>query len=538
MATYQHPGIYIQEVPSVRSIQGASTSVAAFVGVTDSGPFNTPVRVTNWTAFTRQFGGLGWQRSASWAVNEFFNEGGANCYVVRLADSTGKPATAIVSGATLEAASSGTWGNSLRVCVSNSGAPQDTTPNPPATPVFTVQVLVEAHMLDAATPGSPLAVQLLAAYVRHNGLSIATLGGSNYYLLESFSGFTSVGADFAERINSQSLFVRVTRPGQGRPGNTPGQPLACSGGADSTLAFSEGLEALRTVKDISLLALPDTVGLVDGTGAANVVQQRQVINQALALCEELGSLFLVADPPFALNVQDILAFKAGTLGAGGGGTQALNSSYGALYYPWTWVFNPLSNSHVPMPPSGSALGRYAYTDSEVGVWKSPAGVNDGALRTVTALAMPLTDADQDQLNPNGINALRNLINYGNVIYGARTLAQDSEWTYLSVRRLFIYVEQSLKNSLQWVVFEPNNEMLWASVSRDVNAFLTTLWQQGALFGATAQEAFFVTCDASNNSLGARAEAQLNIEIGLAPVYPGEFVILRITQETAGSDSTA
>jgi len=152
------------------------------------------------------------------------------------------------------------------------------------------------------------------------------------------------------------------------------------------------------------------------------------------------------------------------------------------------------------------------------------------------LFLQLTDADQDTLNPNGINALRNLINYGDVIYGARTVSQDTQWTYLSVRRLFIYVEQSLKNSLQWVVFEPNDQALWAAVTRDIDAFLNTLWLQGALFGATAAQAFFVTCDASNNPPETRALGQLYIDIGLAPVYPAEFVVIRITQKTAGPDS--
>jgi len=264
--------------------------------------------------------------------------------------------------------------------------------------------------------------------------------------------------------------------------------------------------------------------------------QSEWVNQGLSLCEQLGSLFYVVDPPYGQNVSGVLSFKNGTLppGASQGG-QALNSNYGALYYPWTWIFNPLSNTSVPIPPSGPVLGRYAYTDSNIGVWKSPAGVDAGAMRTVTSLDAQVTDADQDTLNPSGINALRNLINYGNVVYGARTLSQDTQWTYLSVRRLFIFVEQSLKNSLQWVVFEPNDQALWAAVSRDIAAFLTTLWSQGALFGATAQEAFFVTCDASNNPLETRELGQLFIDIGLAPVYPAEFVVIRITQKT-GPDS--
>jgi hypothetical protein len=231
-------------------------------------------------------------------------------------------------------------------------------------------------------------------------------------------------------------------------------------------------------------------------------------------------------------VQGVLGFKTGS-----GTSPALNSTYGALYYPWIWIYNPLSGFNVPIPPSGPALGRYAYTDTNVGVWKSPAGVNDGLLLSAVQVQTTVTDADQDSLNPNGIDAIRNLLGYGNVIYGARTLAATgSEWTYISVRRLFIYVEQSLKQSLQWVVFEPNDDQTWAAVTRDITAFLTTLWQAGGLFGATAAEAFFVTCNATNNPPETRALGQMYIDIGLAPVYPAEFVVIRMTQKVAGPDS--
>nr|WP_281383379.1 phage tail sheath C-terminal domain-containing protein [Pseudoxanthomonas broegbernensis] len=326
------------------------------------------------------------------------------------------------------------------------------------------------------------------------------------------------------------MFIRVETTDGKRPNNTA-SPTKLQGGAASNWDLLSGMNALKTVQGLSLLAVPDTVTIVKN-GVTDTAAQSQMINQGLSLCQDMGSLFYATDPPYGQSVQNIVAFKTGTLQNG----QALNSSYGTLYYPWAWIFNPLSNSNVPIPPSGPALGRYAYTDGTIGVWKSPAGVNDGAMRSVVSLALPLTDADQDTLNPNGINTLRNLINYGNVIYGARTVSQDTQWTYLSVRRLFIFVEQSLKNSLQWVVFEPNDQQLWAGVTRDVSAFLNTLWQQGALFGATPQEAFFVTCDSSNNPPETRMLGQLYIDIGLAPVYPAEFVIIRITQKTAGPDS--
>jgi phage tail sheath protein FI len=534
VATYQHPGIYIQEISGVRNIQGASTSVAAFIGFAESGPYEVPTLITSWNAYTRQFGNLTWYGFMPWAVYEFFQEGGTSCYVVR-ANQTGTGegtvATATVGTTTINAATMGTWGNSLQVCITNgsSGGSSDQTP------IFNLLVVVASSVINPIQPPTDQATQMLIAYVNQNGIAATTINNNSYYVLEAFSGFTAADASFKTRIDTQSMFIRVPTVDGTRPPNTP-TPTALNNGQNPAWDFAGSLETLKTVQGLSLLAMPDTVGVVN-SGVTDPIKQSELVNQGLNLCEQLGSLFYVVDPPYGQDVSGVLSFKNGTPPPNSSqGGQAINSSYGAMYYPWAWIFNPLSNTNVPIPPSGPSLGRYAHTDSSIGVWKSPAGVNDGAMRTVTALAAPLTDADQDTLNPNGINALRNLINYGNLIYGARTVSQDTQWTYLSVRRLFIFVEQSLKNSQQWVVFEPNDQTLWAAVARDIDAFLTTLWQQGGLFGATPQEAFFVTCDASNNPPETRMLGQLYIDIGLAPVYPAEFVIIRITQKTAGPDS--
>lgn len=542
MAQYRHPGIYIEEIPSARTIQGASTSVAAFVGYTETGPTNQPTLITSWNAFQRQFGNTVWYGFTTWAVFEFFNEGGTACYVVRPPDTgSGKAAAATLGTIKLAAASPGKWGNSLMAYVGNAVGAPNATPAPPQTPVFTLLVVADATTIDAAAgKATDVATQLLIAFIRANGIGKTTLGTKPYYVLETFGGLTEASLNngvFLTRINTSSMFIRVTAPAAGattkftRPANTP-TPSAFSGGAAPAYNYTDSVNTLQKVQGVSLLALPDTPAITDSAGKSDLSTQGAVINQAMLFCEKMGSLFYVTDPPYGLGVQDIQSFTAGS----DANTMALNSSYSAIYYPWLWMFNPVANMKVPIPPSGPILGRYAYTDLNVGVYKSPAGVNDGALRTVVAVNDALTDADQDQLNPYGINVVRNLINYGNVIWGARTLSQDTSWTYVCVRRLFIYVEQSLKNSLLWVVFESNDQRLWAAVSRDISAFLTDLWAQGGLFGATASDAFFVTCDESNNPPETRALGQLFIDIGLAPVYPAEFVVIRITQKTAGPDA--
>lgn len=550
MATYKHPGIYIQEVPGTRSIQGASTSTPVFIGVTEFGPIEQPTLITSWNAYQSAFGNLAWYAMVSWTVYEFFNEGGTACWVVRCSDTAAaKAATATLSSLVVNAVTAGTWGNSLGVMISNGSTPLTAGGS---TPVFNLSVTVDQSKIGLSSTAAPTQMgmpnALLQRYVLQNNLQVES--GQTYYVLESFNGFTGnsligdAGAysPIATKINSSSMFIRIAPNAKAittssRPANTA-TPSALKGGTSPNYNFSTATALLQKVQGISLLSVPD-ITTYEKTGDSNpLLTQGTLINQELLFCEnsQQRNLFYVIDPPFGLDVQGILSFKTGQGSATSGNPNALSSDFGAIYYPWVYIYNPIAGANVPIPPSGPTLGRYAYTDTNVGVWKSPAGVDDGALLTAVLLDQSITDSDQDQLNPEGINAIRNFINYGNVIWGARTLALNTEWTYISIRRLFIYVEQSLKQSLQWVVFEPNDQTTWSSVTRDVTAFLTTLWQQGGLFGATAQEAFFVTCDASNNPPNTRMLGQMFIDIGLAPVYPAEFVILRMSQKTAAPDS--
>ncbi|MEX1103905.1 MAG: phage tail sheath C-terminal domain-containing protein, partial [Dehalococcoidia bacterium] len=205
-----------------------------------------------------------------------------------------------------------------------------------------------------------------------------------------------------------------------------------------------------------------------------------------------------------------------------------------LYYPWVQVPNQnpnASSTTMLMPPSGHMAGIWARSDGERGVHKAPA--NEVA-RGVLGLALNVTHAEQGVLNPVGINCIRAFPGRGIRVWGARTLSSDPSWRYLNVRRLFNYVEESIQNGTQWVVFEPNDYALWQRVKRDISAFLKRVWMSGALFGATPEEAFFVKCDAENNPPELRDVGQLVIDIGLAPVKPAEFVIFRISQFTPGS----
>jgi uncharacterized protein len=352
---------------------------------------------------------------------------------------------------------------------------------------------------------------------------------------ETFPGLTPDNIE--DTINDQSKLIVVA---QNRwydeysilTTGTSGIPAVLSetqleGGADTgnSLAVtdfipvdgsSRGLHAFDRTNGINIVAIPDSVKLATST---DVEFLQSVISEALLYCSQREDCFYIADPPPVKSVTDIQSFKN------------FKSSYGALYYPWVMVNDPLTGGTKQVPPSGAAAGTYAYTDSHRGVHKAPAGTSDGYLDSVLGLERIVTTGEQDQLNPAGINVIRSLPD-GICIWGARTLSDDSEWRYINVRRLLIYIEESLDEGTQWVVFEPNNPALWGSVKRNITAFLTRVWRDGALFGTIADEAFFVKVDAENNPQEVRDAGELIVEVGVAPVKPAEFVIIRICQQTS------
>lgn len=207
-----------------------------------------------------------------------------------------------------------------------------------------------------------------------------------------------------------------------------------------------------------------------------------------------------------------------------------DSAYGAYYFPWVTVFDPVSKANKFIPPSGAVAGVYARVDSERGVHKAPA---NELVRGALGLKYYLTGTEQALLNPRGINLIRDMGDRGIRIWGARTVSSDPEWRYINVRRLFLVIEQSIKNGTQWAVFEPNDQGLWKKLVRNVRAYLLTVWRSGALFGTTPDEAFFVKCDSETNPPELIDLGQVNIEIGVAPVKPAEFVIFKIGQIAGG-----
>jgi phage tail sheath protein FI len=203
-----------------------------------------------------------------------------------------------------------------------------------------------------------------------------------------------------------------------------------------------------------------------------------------------------------------------------------NSKYAAMYHPWVVTRDPLTNNDIAVPPSGHVLGAYARTDNDRGVFKAPANV---VLRGITGFVQNIPDGEQDLFNPAGVNILRQFDGLGRVIWGARTISAEPIWKYVPVRRLFIFIEQSLVRGTRFAVFEPNDTRLWARLRDAVTNFLTTQWRAGALFGNKPEEAFFVRVDETNNTEDDRANGRLNILVGIAPVRPAEFIVFQIGQ---------
>ena len=303
----------------------------------------------------------------------------------------------------------------------------------------------------------------------------------------------------------------------------PGEPIAGAG---------------RTRSGLGLLEAIDEIAIVAAPGYSDPASYEELLKH----CENLGDRLAILDP--AEDVPDVERLtRVATAGVpakkddaaevDGGGLRPRQSGYGTFYLPWLVVRDPLSGELVSTPPSGHVAGVWARTDTSRGVHKAPA---NEPVRGAVDLTYRITRAEQEVLNPAGVNCIRYFPAEGIRVWGARTLAAEaSEWRYLSVRRLFSMLKESIADGTRWIVFEPNDEELWRSIRRDIGAFLTRVWRDGALMGATPQQAFFVKCDAETNPPEVRDAGQVVALIGVAPVKPAEFVVFRLSQSSVGSD---
>ena len=511
MPQYLSPGVYVEEIDSgSRPIEGVGTAVAAFIGLAPTGPTNEPTLVTNWGQFTQNFGGFVEGSYLAHAVYGYFLNGGGSAYIVRVgADDSQPPA---LPAATAELVG----GGEARVGAYRVHALE----NGPAGDDISVEVVHGGE-------GSP--EDSFKLVVRRGGAVV-----EEHDNLVSRRGRQSAAAV----VNAASKLIRLeeleaasgTRPDAGtvelRGGGAP-VPVApgtrlspddyVGDPADRT-GFG-GLEAIDTV---TMVSVPDLMaayqqGMIDLEG----VQAVQLA--MIAHCELMGDRIAILDPPPGLNAQQIREWRMEKAG--------YDSKQATLYWPWIKVFDPASGRNIEVPPSGHMAGVWGRNDNTRGVHKAPA---NEVVRGAISLALNITKNEHDLLNPNGINCIRSFPGRGIRVWGARTLSSDPAWRYLNVRRLFNYLEKSILNGTDWVVFEPNDEMLWAKIRRTIASFLVMEWRKGALFGATPGDAFFVKCDLETNPAEGIDLGQVVCEIGVAPVKPAEFVIFRLSQFSGGN----
>lgn len=521
MPTYLTPGVYVEEVQSgARPIEGVGTAVAAFVGFAQSGPFHTPTLVTSWDQYTQLFGGFTEGAYLPHAVHGYFSNGGGAAYIVRIggsAEDASAPAAAdgarqqreggavepVELAGFLVAARPGVSGVSVEVADADGENP----------PEDRFKVLVRqgdqvAETYDASTRKNVKGY--LVTQARSSRLVEVT---------EKRGATQSRPANQTLALPDAPAAPAVTGSGPGSGEVARLDPAEYVGDA----AARTGFGGLETIDEITMVAVPDLMsaherGDIDAEGVRTV--QLAVISH----CEQMGDRVAVLDTPPGLTAQQVRTWRNDEAG--------YDSRYATLYYPWVRVFDPAAGRNTTVPPSGHVAGVWARSDAERGVHKAPA---NEVIRGAVDLEIRLSKGEQDLLNPIGVNCVRAFPGRGVRIWGARTLSSDPAWRYLNVRRLFNYLEESILLGTQWVVFEPNDDRLWSSIRRNITAFLTEEWRRGALFGRTAQEAFYVKCDRDNNPQESIDQGRVICEIGVAPVKPAEFVVFRLAQF---SDSTS
>jgi len=510
MPTYLSPGVYVEETDSgSRPIEGVGTAVAAFVGIAARGPVNTPTLVSNWKQFVSTFGDFVPDAYLAHSVYGYFLNGGGNCYIVRVGQDAGEePLRAQLTARTDD---KGT-------------APKYDIRALPSAPLGET---IEVEITENPRPegeGDAAAAETFKLSVIRGGQPV-----------EEFDGLTVARGkqNAVTVVNAQSKLISISevsgspavRPTGGRVALTGEPPLPerlATSDYVGDSADRTGFGGLETIDEVTMVAVPDAMaayqkGWIDADGL------KAVQLALIAHCELMGDRVAIIDPPPDLRPQQVLDWRKN--GAG------YDSKYATLYWPWVKVADPATNSTILVPPSGHIAGIWGRNDDTRGVHKAPA---NEVIRGAISLGCDITSKEQELLNPEGINCIRSFSGRGIRVWGARTLSSDPSWRYVNVRRLFNYLEESILGGTQWVVFEPNDDALWAKIRRTIASFLVNEWRKGALFGLTPDEAFFVKCDRETNPAEGIDAGQVVCEIGVAPVKPAEFVIFRLSQFSGGA----
>lgn len=564
-STLSYPGVYVEEIPSgVRTITGVATSITAFVGRALCGPVNVATTLNGYADFERIFGGLWTESALGFAVRDFYLNGGQKAVIVRLYHAeTGdgaKPAKAAVSVGELkfEAADEGSWGKNLRVRVDLAVAEDKATSmGLKKEDLFNLAVSdasdgTTERFLNLSVKDSPRRVdKVLAAesrLLRWKGdwksdtlpaLPTAA-AGDPISAAEDALATARTNLEQAQRTNPSADHTAEQNAVTTAQTAVATAKTALANSVSDGLALDlsdfdppngqknkKGLYALEQADLFNLLCLPPYKN-----GDVDVA----LVSKAAAYCEARRAMLLV-DSPSDWKDKTTAVTKFSDAATDYVGTRSKNA---ALFFPRLRQPNPLrDNQPEDFAPSGTVAGVFARTDTERGVWKAPAGL-EATVRGVPQLSVNLTDLENGELNPLGVNCLRAMPGAGRVIWGSRTLQGNdrlaSEWKYIPVRRLALYIEESLYRGTQWVVFEPNDEPLWAQIRLNVGAFMHALFRQGAFQGRAPKDAYFVKCDRETTPQDQINLGIVNIVVGFAPLKPAEFVVLKI-QQMAGQIET-
>jgi len=539
MPEYLSPGVYVEEVDrGPKPIEGVGTAMAAFVGFSEKAEMvreiggetvvenlvNRPQLVTNWTQFTERFGGFVPGVNLPQSVYGYFMNGGSRCYVVSVRTFPKAEATLINGqgkpGIRITARQAGTEGLKMRVRIGDlalpapapakKGAAEAAAPEPSADGSdYTFTLHVEKETIQSGWKGveSFSGVKVQTAVVEGKKQTVLAFKNNKmpkFVDLAVMEGATIEKAMPCEQEQPLIIEKKLLE-----------SPTASEFRGD--VSERKGVEGLEVYDDITMVCVPDLMTTMPGE-KLNLDMVKAVQGMMIAHCERLGDRVAILDAPPDLTPQEVKKWRMEVTG--------FDTSYAAMYYPWIKVMDAATDTIINVPPSGHLAGIWARNDNTRGVHKAPA--NEVVLGAV-GLSYQATKGEQDTLNPIGVNCIRAFPGRGIRVWGARTLSSDGSWRYINVRRLFNYVEKSIENGTQWVVFEPNNRKLWARVNRDVSSFLRMVWRDGALFGSSPAEAFYVKCDDELNPPESRDLGRLIVEIGLAPVKPAEFVIFRISQ---------
>lgn len=519
MPEYLHPGVYIEEIESgPRPIEGVPTSTAALLGEAERGS-TMPKLVTSYTDYQRWFGDVfNPMKFLPYAAHGFFENGGQRAYIARVVGDGAKTASAEFGDFIIRAAGAGLWGTRVFAKIS-----AGTTLDENGTSVgFRLQLAYWSEgdaPFDVFLPENQLKFPRPKLIEDFDDLvtdeTSPDFYGKRVPFIDLDKGETNQGPE------SSALAILVRKGGVAAGARPADGAQALANGADDNAALGTddfkglAIAGVRPIQGLAALELDPyrDIALVHAPGVGF-----EIAKEIVTHCEKLRFRFAVIDSAKGEDPGDPRITIEDT-------------SYAAFYYPWILTPEPGTGAHKLIPPGGHVLGVYARSDTERGVFKAPA---NEIVRGALALEIDINNQIHETLIPKGVNAIRSFPGRGIRVWGARTLTSNSLWKYVSVRRLFIFLERSIYEGTQWVVFEPNDDKLWARVRESIRLFLRTQWRLGALFGSTEQEAFFITCDRTTMSEDDILNGRLIYEIGIAAVRPAEFVILRIFQNTAES----